>query len=389
MVMAWLEIHVRAHLCGALAVVVLVLLLGPPEELVEYYRAFHERRLDSSPTPSSYFSWYATIAGIFMVVLLIGFMVGSKRQKKLRVTSRSDAPKWSTVHEVYNYDLTLFMLNLPCWKRTVGDVNNRSRFVPYSWGAEGFHIDDKYTTIELFVADCCTTTLNPKKRPHKHRNRPAAPKKGFFSVSNQFSDPNGDVENRFLHGYGHFNSTYAGAGYQFGSEENDAQIGCLNYNPKTAPQDKLDYLVITAGDMFCEGRTQWMQEVKVHVLLISIPSCCLYSHTHLSPHSLTQAEFVRKGLVKTPTDSRSSRVRRQRAVVGLVPVPYTEVELNAAMTILQMINQRIAAIQQLIAHDPNLRLRFYWGKGLRCYTELLCCIVLLYSVTCNLDQPHI
>jgi hypothetical protein len=164
MVLSWPEIHVRAQSCGAVAVLLLVLLLGPPEELVQYYRAFRERRLASSPTPSSWaLPMIPTAAVLFMVVLLIGFLVGNKRRKMHRGTSKDLAPRWSKVNELYNDDQS-FTLNLPCWKLSVDDGDNLTRFVPYWWDEGGVRINPKYTTIEKFIEECCTTTLRKVKK---------------------------------------------------------------------------------------------------------------------------------------------------------------------------------------------------------------------------------
>jgi hypothetical protein len=139
--------------------------------------------------------------------------------------------------------------------------------------------------------------------------------------------------------------------------------------------------------MFCQGRQQWIQEVKAMCFFSSHCYCCLYSHTHLSPHALTQAEFVRKGLAKQASDARSTRARSAAANRGMEEEPYTEVELSAAKTILQMINDRITAIQLLIQHDTtNLKLRFYWGKSMCCCSYLLYCQC---SSVLHLPQPHI
>jgi hypothetical protein len=71
----WHGIHARAHGCGALVVLLLVLL--------QYYRGSYERRLMSSPTLSSWTLPITPTAVVsFMVVLLIVFMVGSKRRKR-------------------------------------------------------------------------------------------------------------------------------------------------------------------------------------------------------------------------------------------------------------------------------------------------------------------
>jgi hypothetical protein len=104
MALSRLGIHVRAQGCGALVVFLLVLLLGPPEELLQYYRDSHWRRLVSSPTLSSWtLPMIPTAVVLFMVVLLIGFMVGSKR-KLCRATTKEAAPKWSREDEVHNED---------------------------------------------------------------------------------------------------------------------------------------------------------------------------------------------------------------------------------------------------------------------------------------------
>jgi hypothetical protein len=105
--------------------------------------------------------------------------------------------------------------------------------------------------------------------------------------------------------------------------------------------------------------------VKVMCLAV-ICYCRFYSHTHFPSHALTQAEFVNKGLAKQPWDARAPNRRRAAANREEVVLPYSADELGAAQAILQMMNDRIAGLQLLIQHGPNLRLRFYWGKGMWC-----------------------
>jgi hypothetical protein len=70
------------------------------------------------------------------------------------------------------------------WKLTGRDpiLGNETRFVPYWWDEGGFHIAPKYTTIERFVKECCTTTLGAVAL-NKNKNAAALIKKGFFCVS--------------------------------------------------------------------------------------------------------------------------------------------------------------------------------------------------------------
>jgi hypothetical protein len=160
------------------------------------------RRLMSSPTLSSWTPpLLPTALAFLLIALLIVFMVGNKRLKRTirRNTTKEDAPAWSTLNEEYHEENSL-TLDLDGWNRF--NLGNLTRFVPFWWDQGGFHLNERYTSaLELFVAECCTTTLAAVES-----KRFSTVKKGFFCVSTQFRDLYGELANRFVDGYGHLNS---------------------------------------------------------------------------------------------------------------------------------------------------------------------------------------
>ena len=109
-----------------------------------------------------------------------------------------------------------------------------------------------------------------------------------------------------------------------------------------------------------------MREVMCFTAIHShTPPPLLLTHTPL-PHALTQEEFERKRIVKV----KESLPRGQNRPSS-EPVTYSEPEINCALIILQLLDARISELNQLKAHNKNLRLRCYHGKS-RCH--MLCYI---------------
>jgi hypothetical protein len=197
-------VHARFH---GLALLV-TLLIAVSERLygVSYKQT---RRLMSSPTLSSWTPPLVPTALAFLLIaLLIVFMAGNKRLKRTRIrnTTKEAAPRWSTLNEVYHEDNSL-ALNLVGWNRF--DLVNATRFKPFWWDEGGFQINERHTALELFIDECCTTTLASAENNLKKGR--AITKKGLFCVSTKFRDPYGELDNRFVDGYGHLSTKYAGA----------------------------------------------------------------------------------------------------------------------------------------------------------------------------------
>jgi hypothetical protein len=203
-------------------------------------------------------------------------MVGNKRLKRtwIRNTTKEAAPKWSTLNEEHHEDSSL-ALGLVGWNRS--GLGNVTRFVPYWWDEGGVHVNERYTALELFIAGCCTTTLKERKNARYQ----LVHKKGFFCVSTKFRGPNGELDNRFVGGYGHLNTKHSGPAHTFGRAPGNNFIGELNCSPDIAETHGLTKLTTTGSDVFCQGRSRWMQQVKV--MCCTTTTAAAATHTHTSP----------------------------------------------------------------------------------------------------------
>jgi hypothetical protein len=115
------------------------------------------------------------------------------------------------------------------------------------------------------------------------------------------------------------------------------------YGAAIPEKDRLTKLTTTASDDFCRGPL-WLDATSESNVLYYYYCCCCYSHTHASPHALTQDEFVRKLLVKPPTGPRCADARRRAERRAAEPLTCTADEIGAALITLQLLEDRITAL---------------------------------------------